>query len=88
MITGAVTDRRAVVTRFGIDAQMALAGQISGSVSYARGQPLAAFVWAYHPDGTVAGMAGSDGRSYTIPNLAAGSYLVYFTALHAPWSAF
>jgi hypothetical protein len=72
----------------GIDAQMQLGGSISGSVIDPAGHRANAFVDAYHPDGTVASMTGSNAGGFTIPDLAAGSYLVYATALGTPFYGF
>lgn len=72
----------------GIDAQMDLAGSISGSVVDPAGHRVNAFVDAYRPDGTIASLAGSSSGGFTISDLAAGSYFVYATALDAPLYGF
>ena len=72
----------------GIDAQMQLAGSISGNVLDPAGQPVNAFVDAYNPDGTIASFGGANSGGFTINNLTPGSYLLYATALDAPLAGF
>ncbi len=70
----------------GIDVRMPVAGQISGIVTDTQGIPMNAFVWAYHLDGTVAGMSGSNASGFTIANLAPGPYRVVFNPLNSAWT--
>ncbi|HEU0316825.1 MAG TPA: carboxypeptidase regulatory-like domain-containing protein, partial [Solirubrobacteraceae bacterium] len=72
----------------GIDAQMQLAGSISGSVVDPGGQRVNAFVDAYNPDGTIASLGGANSGGFTINDLTPGSYLLYATALDAPLVGF
>jgi hypothetical protein len=67
---------------------MQLAASISGSVVDPGGQRINAFVDAYNPDGTIASLGGASSGGFTINDLAAGSYLLYATALDAPLAGF